>query len=109
MAMSPAMTTTFMTGKRSTPAADADSTAPSRWSRAVPALATFAAIAVFVTAGNWQRDRMHGKAALAEQLAAATTAPAQPLPPNEADWTPWRFRLVELSGRYVADRQILID
>ena len=75
----------------------------------MPALATFAAIAVFVTAGNWQRDRMHQKETLAEQLAAAATAPAQPLPRNEVDWAPWRFRVVELSGRYDADRQILID
>jgi surfeit locus 1 family protein len=80
-----------------------------RRSRVVPALATFVAIAVFVTAGNWQRDRMHQKQALAEQLAAAAAAPAQPLPGSETDWSGWRYRVVELTGRFDAGRQILID
>ena len=75
----------------------------------MPAIATLVAIVVFVTAGNWQRDRMHQKEALAEQLAAAAVAPAQPLPRNEADWTPWRFRVVELTGRFDERHQILID
>ncbi len=109
MAMSPAMTTTFMTGKRSTVEPNAGPRPVVRRSRFVPALATFAAIAVFVTAGNWQRDRMHQKEALAGQLAVAAAAPAQPLPRNEADWTAWRFRVVELTGRYDAERQILVD
>ena len=109
MAMSPAMTTTFMTGKRSTPAPGADPTAPIPRSRIVPALATFVAIGVFVAAGNWQRDRMHQKEALAGQLAAAAAAPAQPLPGNQTDWTPWRYRVVELNGRFDASHQILID
>jgi len=109
MAMSPAMTTTFMTGKRSTVEADADSKAPIRRSRVVPTLATFVAIGVFVAAGNWQRDRMHQKEVLAEQLSAAATAPPQPLPGNDVDWNAWRFRVVDVSGRFDAARQILID
>ena len=109
MAMSPAMTTTFMTGKRSTPATDGSGPAAWRRSRVLPALATFVAVTVFIVAGNWQRDRMHQKEALAQQLDAALAAPALPLPREGGDWSAWRFRVVELSGRFDASHQILID
>jgi len=64
---------------------------------------------VFVVAGNWQRDRMHQKEALAQMLDAALAAPAQPLPVDGVDWSDWRYRLVELTGRFEAGRQILVD
>jgi surfeit locus 1 family protein len=70
---------------------------------------TVLAIAIFVAAGNWQRGRMQQKLALTEQLAAATAAPAAPLPAGNVDWMTWRFRIVEAAGQYDPDRQILID
>src|SRR5918993_723021 len=104
MAMSPAMTTTFMTGKPSRPDELANPPARRGVVRVVPTLAALAAIALFVTAGNWQRGRMHQKEALGAQLAAAATAPAQSLP-RDVDWMTWRFRLVEVTGRFDAERQ----
>ena len=77
--------------------------------RVVPTLATLLAVALFVTAGNWQRGRMHQKEALAAQLATALSASSQPLPAADADWSAWRFRSVHLTGRFDASRQILID
>jgi surfeit locus 1 family protein len=52
---------------------------------------------------------MQQKLALTEQLAAAAAAAAVPLPDGNVDWMSWRFRLVETTGHYDADRQILVD
>lgn len=81
----------------------------SRVRRVLPTLAMVVAVAVFVAAGNWQRGRMTQKEALGATLAAAAAAPVVPLPAGAVDWPTWRFRQVELAGRYDAPRQILID
>jgi surfeit locus 1 family protein len=79
--------------------------------RALPTLATLAAVAVCVAAGNWQQRRMHEKEALRAQLDAA--AQAEPLAlaslPAAADWAALRYRPVVAAGSYVAGRQILVD
>jgi surfeit locus 1 family protein len=75
----------------------------------LPALGTIAVVTLCVAAGNWQRDRMTQKQALGERLAAAAAAPAVALPAGVDDWSEWRFRQVELAGRYDAARQVLID
>lgn len=77
--------------------------------RLLPTVATIAAVAVFVTAGNWQRGRMLQKEALVAQVAAAQAAPVAPLPAGAVDWTAWRFRDVEAPGRFDAARQFLVD
>jgi len=77
--------------------------------RMLPTLATIAAIAVFVAAGNWQRGRMDDKAALRAQLDAALAAPVAALPATDVDWSAWRYRGVDVEGNYDAARQILID
>lgn len=77
--------------------------------RLLPTLATVLAVALFVTAGNWQRGRMHEKASLAAQLDAASSAPPTPLPASDVDWSAWRYRVVDLAGRFDANGQILID
>jgi surfeit locus 1 family protein len=81
----------------------------SRARRVLPTIAMVAAVAVCVAAGNWQRGRMAQKEALGATLAAAAAAPVVPLPSGAVDWPTWRFRQVELAGRYDAARQILID
>lgn len=75
----------------------------------MPTVATVLAIALFVTAGNWQRGRMHQKDAWAEQLAAAEAAPTVALPQGVTDWEAWRYRSVEVVGTFDAGRQILVD
>jgi surfeit locus 1 family protein len=76
--------------------------------RAVVAAATVAAIALFVAAGNWQRDRMHAKEAARAALDAAAALPAVPLPRTD-DWSEWRYRRVTLTGDWRGDAQVLID
>jgi len=77
--------------------------------RALPTLAMVALVALCVAAGNWQRGRMTQKEALGAQQAAAAGAPVAALPSGVSDWSAWRFRRVELAGRYDAARQILVD
>ena len=73
-----------------------------------PTLAAFVAIALFVTAGNWQHRRMLEKEALQQRIDAAVAMPRVALP-AAADWSAWRFRQVEATGVYDAAHQILID
>ncbi len=77
--------------------------------RLLPTLAMAAVVALCIAAGNWQRGRMAQKEALGERLAAAMAAPAVAMPAGADDWSAWRFRQVELAGRYDEPRQILID
>src|SRR5947207_2020195 len=79
------------------------------WPPMLPTFATLVAVALFVTAGNWQRARMEAKESLRAQLdAASANAPAS-LPPHVADWSAWRFRPVTATGAFDAGHQILID
>lgn len=75
----------------------------------IPTIAAFAAIVLFVLAGNWQHRRMSEKEALQAQSSAALAAAPAPLPADVADWRTWRFRRVIVTGRFDAARQILID
>lgn len=86
--------------------------APRAWGwvrRLLPTLGMVAVVALCIAAGNWQRGRMTQKEALGERLAAALAAPVVALPAGVDDWSAWRFRQVELAGRYDEARQILID
>jgi surfeit locus 1 family protein len=91
--------------------ADADA-ARRRWPARVGfAVLTAAAVALFVTAGNWQHDRMRVKEALRAQFDAQSAAQPTPLPdaPASGDWSAFRYRRVVASGRFDSERQIFID
>jgi surfeit locus 1 family protein len=75
---------------------------------AMPTIATFAAIALFASAGVWQHSRMKERLALGAKLEAATRDAAVPLP-RTGDWPGWRFRPVVVTGTFDAAHQILID
>ena len=77
----------------------------------IPALAAVAAIAVFVSAGNWQGRRMAEKERLRAQYEAAVREAPVPLPAPgaAADWDAWRYRPVRLEGEFDAAREIYID
>ena len=79
------------------------------WPPMLPTFAMLVAVAIFVTAGNWQRARMDAKESLRAQLDAATARGPAPLPQDVADWSAWRFRPVTATGTFDADHQILID
>ena len=75
----------------------------------IPTLAAFAAIALFVTAGNWQHRRMLEKEAMHDRIVAAAALPPVALPATPRDWREWRYRQVVARGVYDAEHQILID
>jgi surfeit locus 1 family protein len=77
---------------------------PALW----PTVATIAAIALFVVAGFWQRDRMQQKLALGLQVEAAAHNAPVPLP-TASDWPRWRYRRVIVEGTFDAAHQILVD
>jgi surfeit locus 1 family protein len=64
---------------------------------------------LFAALGNWQWRRAVESRTVAERFAAtAAAAPARDLPAEPlADET--RFRRLEITGRFVTDRQILLD
>ncbi len=70
---------------------------------------TVAAVALFVTAGNWQRDRMHAKQALRERYDAASVAQPVAMPAARGDWTSLRYQPVVARGTFDAAAQIFID
>jgi surfeit locus 1 family protein len=91
-----------------TPATGAHGRRPG-WVRALPTIATIAAVAVCIAAGNWQRGRMEAKQALRDRLDAAAARAPVTLPVAVADWAELRFRAVVATGVFDAARQILID
>jgi surfeit locus 1 family protein len=79
-----------------------------RAASALLAVATVAAIALFVAAGNWQRGRMNAKEAEGAALAAAKAQKIVPLPATD-DWSAWRYRRVTASGLWQPSMQYLVD
>ena len=79
--------------------------------RILPTLAAVAAIAICVTAGNWQKSRMEAKQALRAQYDAVSTLAPVALGslPADIDWASLKYRPVIATGAYVAPRQMLID
>src|ERR1700742_501386 len=68
-----------------TPDPDPGAAAPRFRPRLLPTLVTIVAVAVFVSAGNWQRDRMHAKEALRARYDAATGLPPATLSEVKAE------------------------
>ena len=79
-----------------------------RWRPWLLAALTLAAIALFVAAGNWQRERMHAKEVERAALDAAAALPAVPLPRTDG-WAEWRYRNVVVEGAWRGAAQILVD
>lgn len=79
--------------------------------RALPTLATIAAVVIFVAAGQWQQRRMHEKELLRAKFEAASALAPVALAdlPVAVDWNSLRFRAVTVTGEYDARRQILQD
>ena len=73
----------------------------------VPTIAAFATIALCLTAASWQHRRMLEKEALQQEISAAATAPALPLPPGATDWSRWRFRTVTLTRHALTNIEII--
>jgi len=66
-------------------------------------------LAVFISAGVWQLGRAGEKYDLRAAFAAGSIVKVLKEPVDDADIMEYRFRLIELSGRYDPDHQILLD
>lgn len=76
-----------------------------------PGPAAAALTGIFVTAalGNWQLDRAHEKHALQAQLDERRREPAVSLPSIAVDAEQYRFRKVEVEGRFEPAYTIFLD
>jgi surfeit locus 1 family protein len=72
-------------------------------------LALVAAGSLFVTAGFWQLDRADQKRALFSNYDLADARSTLRRLPTDAEAADLRYQPVELSGRYQAGRQVLLD
>lgn len=76
----------------------------------VPSFVYLVLMALLISLGNWQLSRYDEKAAyLAEQERQGRLPPLPLSSELPADLTGLRYRTVEISGRYDADRQFLLD
>lgn len=72
-------------------------------------MVTAAAVALFVSAGNWQRGRLAQKEHMALAYDRAQSLPAVPLPSAPVAWSDWLYRKVEVRGSWLPDAQMLLD
>jgi len=66
-------------------------------------------LALFVSAGLWQLGRAEEKRVLIETFAAGDQVPLSRLPQSRDEAGQLLFRRFSTSGRYISDRQILLD
>lgn len=77
-----------------------------------PTIATIIVVALCISAGEWQRGRMHAKEALRAQFDAAATAAlleTTALLNAAPEWSAIRYRNVDLSGEYDTRHLMLLD
>lgn len=77
--------------------------------RLVPTLLLALPIPVFVWLGLWQLDRAGQKRDLAATLESRAGLPALSVDAPIVDPGPLRWRRIEATGRYLAERQVLIE
>lgn len=66
-------------------------------------LASIPVLAILLALGTWQVQRLHWKTALLADIAAAEAGPPRPLSANPAE-----FSKVEITGRFLHDREALL-
>ena len=67
------------------------------------------ALAVFVSLGLWQLRRADERAAIVAQFAGEADRPALTVPVEHGSVEVHRFRRLQLRGRYLSSRQLLLD
>ncbi len=72
----------------------------------VPTLMTLAALAILVSLGAWQLQRMQWKSELIAAIEANIALPASSLPGGAIDIEAWRYRKVKITGRFHHDKEI---
>lgn len=86
------------------PVVSASTAKDTLWQRVLPPLAGAALIVTFVSLGFWQLDRAEQKESLAELF--ANDAPHRAIRSGD---TPATFEPIEIRGRFVSNKQVLID
>ncbi len=76
---------------------------------ALPVAGFALGIALFASLGSWQVWRAGQRAAVFDGFAEAGRRPALTVPIAEARFDEFRYRWIELRGRYLPSRQILLD
>lgn len=69
-------------------------------------LTTLVAVAVLVSLGFWQLERLDWKRDLIDRLEALAALPPQPLPADLSDVTGLEFLPVKVEGRFLHDREM---
>lgn len=72
-------------------------------------VATLAAAGICMAAGFWQLDRAAEKRALFQAFARGDAAPAAERLPGDGAAPGQRYAPLQLTGRYLPDRQVLLD
>ena len=75
----------------------------------IPTLVTIAMLVVLFSLGGWQLSRSKEKKALIDTYQHAAEEHAVSINDVMMDWERWRFRKLELSGRYDNAHQILLE
>lgn len=70
--------------------------------------AALVGVAVLLSLGTWQIERMHWKRALIAERAARLGAPPLVLPASVADPQSFDFRRVQATGRFLNDRELYL-
>ena len=67
------------------------------------------ALALFLSLGTWQLWRADQRAASFEAFSQAGESPTLTVPVGAEDFEQFRYRWLELRGRYLSSRQVLLD
>ncbi len=78
-------------------------------SRAVLALGFFLLLALLLSLGQWQLRRGAEKTSLFDQIGTAESLPALTMPVESQRLEEYRYRWLNLRGRYDSSRQLLLD
>lgn len=71
-----------------------------------PTLFTIPAVIVMLGLGTWQLQRLAWKTEIIDQFEARISAPAVSPPSAVEDMDEWRFRRVEIAGRFLNDKEL---
>jgi surfeit locus 1 family protein len=75
----------------------------------LPLIVGLLLLVLFISLGNWQWQRAGEKQAILEAFEQGTEAHHRPLDLSVRSWEDLRFQPVEFRGRYLPERQFLLD
>lgn len=76
--------------------------------RLKPTIVTVIMVAIMLSLGFWQVERLEWKTQLLAHLDAQMAAKPVPLPETVADTAAWEYRPVSMAGQYLFDKEFLV-